>query len=192
MKNLIVILAVLMFGYSNNNFNDFLKENYKGGDREFLITIYNSVNYPKIARENCGIGKLKTRMHLNKDGTIERIEFLNELGFGLEAETRRVLKLTEGHWLESESERVFDFIVAFQIGDRQEIKGDINVTANMNGMGAYCKTNKELLEEFQKKLKKEKYKKANKICDELLKREPDSEYYNNLSTTIKAKLKMNK
>lgn len=169
---------------SNSAFNEFLDQNYKNGHEDFLRTIYQSISYPSKARQSCRIGRLNTRIHINKNGQLEQIDFLNELGNGIEKEVLRVLSLTENNWTPSDTKRVYDFTFAFQIDATPEINGDIKVIANGVNKPPNCPSTEQLNEKLIKLIQKEKFKRAKKICDELLRREPESNHYRSLYLII--------
>lgn len=192
MKILLLFFTFLSI-QSNNTFNGFLDENYIGGSQVFIDEMIKTIKYPNQARTNCRIGQLKTRLVLTEAGEIEKIEFLNKLGSGIEETVEKAIKKTKGKWLKSETMRVFEFKIGFQIGISPVIPGDINITAigftqGNNREMVSCGSNKELLKDLTEEMKKKKFKKAKKLCEELLRREPDSEHYNSLKVMIEENL----
>ena len=93
----------------------------------------------------------------------------------------------------SETTREIEFTIGFQIGLSPVIAGDINITAIGFTQGEHremvsCGSNKELLKNLTEEMKKKKFKKAKKLCEELLRRDPDSEHYNSLKAMIEENL----
>jgi hypothetical protein len=171
--------------FPSDSLDVFLDNNYKGGEASFRNTIYRTINYPSDARAKCGIGVLKTRVYLTKEGSIQKIEMLNEFGHGVEKAVEQAIKQTNKNWIPADIIRHFDISFAYRLGEMPEIKGDIVVTAlGLSGGKGDCPTEKELLKETTKYLKKKKYKKALKLGKQLLRRNPDSDHYNGIYQVI--------
>lgn len=70
-----------------------------GGPKGLMKFIFENLSYPEEAFENDIEGKVDVKFIINKDGTVSDIITLNEkLGYGLEEEAIRIIKLTSGLW----------------------------------------------------------------------------------------------
>ena len=65
--------------------------------RFFIEEMIKTIKYPNQARTNCRVGQLKTRIVLTETGELEKIEFLNELGSGIEETVEKAIKKTKGN-----------------------------------------------------------------------------------------------
>lgn len=77
------------------------KAEFKDGGNEGLLRfVAENVRYPEIARKNKVEGKVALKFVIRMDGSVTDIETFNEkkLGYGLEEEAIRVVKLTSGKW----------------------------------------------------------------------------------------------
>lgn len=194
MPKLISTLLFVLFLFSNTYTQDSLKvvlaDKFEGGSESFYSTLIPNLKYPRKARENCIMGATYTHLYLGKTGSIDSILFSRKLGFGIEKSIIKALESTAGKWNISEPLHLILFI-GFEIGDNNDVKGDIMINAYKSVSGKRvndCKTNKELLYEFTKLVKKEKYKKAKKKIDELLSRDPNSAHFNGLLDFVEDKM----
>ena len=192
MKNIILFFCCLCVSLSStyaDDFGNFLNANYEGGSKAFAKTIMMAINYPLEARENGITGELKARLYLDKEGKIQKMEYLNKLGYGIEEEVTQVVHLTEGKWTASETERIFDFSIAFLFEEKKNMEADLIVIAHGSPSHTYnppvfespyngtFKTNKQLEKAYIRQIKKPNFKQAKAICEELLIRVPDSDKY---------------
>lgn len=70
-----------------------------GGEEGLIKFIAENTKYPDMAIENSIQGIINLVFVVNKDGTIGDIQVVGrELGFGLEKEAIRVIKMTSGKW----------------------------------------------------------------------------------------------
>lgn len=193
MNKLLILFLVFCLqicnAQSSATLKDFLKTNYLPGPKAFLINIYENIKFPIGARTSCTVGKLKMRLVIHQDGFIEKVQFLNMLGNGLEEEAIRVMQFVKKDWLtlEKDTTRVVDLTIAWQIGTTQVIKGDINLVAE-----GRCNSNAYYLRKLEKMMKKEKYEKAKLITIELLKRDPDSSQFRQLDKVVTERMKSSK
>lgn len=194
-KSLLLIIAVLLSvfnsGIAQESFNEKLEKYFEGGAENFNKVMYPSLKYPLKARENCVMGSTYVHLFLNGSGSIDSITFSNELGYGIEKAITKALTNTSGNWNINQPLHLTMFF-GFQIGENVAIKGDIKIKAYKSIGGKKiddCKTNKQLVAEFTKLIKKEKYKKAKKRINELLKRDPESEHFKGLMRFVEDKIK---
>jgi len=95
-----------MFGVIENDLSKFLAQN---------------IIYPVFAKENQVTGRIILDLTVETDGTISSIKSVGrKLGYGLEEEAIRVLKLTSGKWTSAEKEEAkvrmrFRLPVSFKI-----------------------------------------------------------------------------
>lgn len=186
------ILMFLATGqvHAQKDLSQFLDANYEGGSEEFLKTMYTSIKYPLQARNNCITGKSIAKVFVSESGKIDSIHHINVLGFGIEKAIVNSLLLTDNKFTNTEK-MDFKIDVVFQLGSKEEYDGDLIVVGyfSINGRTVKpCKSDIELLEEFTRMVKKEKYRKAQKIIQELLKRKPHSDHYIGLSQFLNDKL----
>jgi len=174
----IIILLFLfcspkLIGQENDHFGEFLEKYYQGGEKEFLVNVYEKINYPLQARNRCGIGHLHVKLTLNPNKGIKEIEFLNPFGFGVEEDVIQLLKKMNKLWKGLGEIREFEFSIAYQLGERPKIKGDINVVGysieNPTAPSG-CLSSGALLDRIKKAIDKGKYKKVPKLWNELIRR----------------------
>lgn len=71
---------------------------YNGGSEAFLTMIYDSLTYPTDAAAAKQTGITKVRFIVRPDGTIQDAQTLFKLGYGLDEEAVRIVKLSSGNW----------------------------------------------------------------------------------------------
>lgn len=69
-----------------------VKPDFQGGQLALNLFIANNLKYPKQAIENNIQGVLVVRLKVAKDGTASFNEFIRQLGYGCEEETKRLIK----------------------------------------------------------------------------------------------------
>lgn len=194
-KKIIISILFLLLFISPNSYSqqtkgieDFLEKNYKHDKKEFYKKIYTTIKFPGQARENCAIGRLYTRLNIDKDGWIKEIQFLNAIGNGLEYEVEKAVKPLSNDWttIDSDSIRVLDFVVAWNVETDSLIKGDINVIAYG---GFPCESTESYLKRLKKSMKKKRYKQAKYITEELVLRDPYSNKYRQLDKVVSELIK---
>ncbi len=183
---------LLHCGLFAENIDIFLEKNYEGGKHQFYDKVSNNLRYPQSARIQCKIGVLVTKLEIEPNSKNVKIVFLNTIGYGVESNVEDVLEMTNGNWIVSNEKRSVEITIGYRIGENKEIQADILMTAspvNPNtGTGCKFKESKELLRRITTYMKKGKYKKAKKICKELLSRNPRSEHYNGINNLINSKM----
>ncbi len=65
---------------------------FSGGMKEMYAYIGKNLKYPKQAVEANVIGKVIVKMIVEKDGSINSIDFLKGIGFGCDEEVERIVK----------------------------------------------------------------------------------------------------
>lgn len=179
---LFALLLVRSIGLAQeaDQFGKNIAQVYPTGNKAFLLEIYNNVRYPEDARINCRVGVLKTLVAIDTSGNVESVILGNRLGMGIEQEVIRVLMLTSGKWKKGRSFK-FPINFGFRIGKSQdEFSGDINITAFAAGPTAHSGCSipkKELEKQIARFTKKGKSEKAQPLYEELLRRYPDDQGY---------------
>jgi protein TonB len=77
---------------------------FTGGMGAFLSFLKKNIKVPKEAKQAGVKGKVFISFVINKTGEMEEIEILKGLGYGLDEEAIRVLKLTSGMWIPGKTE----------------------------------------------------------------------------------------
>ena len=130
------------------------------------------------ARINCGYGKSVVEISIDKRGNLVEINFEGKvrLGFGLEDEIIRIIKLTAKNWKASTTPAQFKLGIVFWLKDRDpEMSGDVFVIGYGLPNEDCIKSKKTYQKQLVKYEKRKKYKKALEACKALLKREPEDE-----------------
>ena len=180
----LIFLFIVSASFYSTNFetrNNFIEKNYKGGEQVFLKYIYENISYPEDARNRCTMGFVKIKLELQKSGEITAIRFHNEIGDGIEKEIVRILSLTSGNWKSSKEERSTDLLFDWRINENLSGKGDINVSAGIQGI---CESTKNLESKLKRYIKKEKYKKAKGVLDKLKSRDSFTDAYDEVEKIL--------
>lgn len=153
---------------------------HNGGNIAFLELIYQNINYPIEAREECRVGKLMTELFVSPENRIVRIEFKNPLplGFGLEDEVVRTIALSASNWNTQGQGIIVPIVFSFFIETNESLKGDIHVIAYSTASHAGCPSSlKELESELLRLENRGKWEKAVSVCEELVRRYPENTAY---------------
>ncbi len=67
-----------------------IKPQFPGGDDSLMVFIAETIEYPKEARMNSISGNAFTSFIIEKDGSLSNFKIKKKLGYGLDAESRRV------------------------------------------------------------------------------------------------------
>jgi hypothetical protein len=112
------------------------------------------------------------------EGKLQNISFKNKLGYGLDEEIERVLKLTENQWIrcEDSKEYIFELTIKFTLGDTQfSGQGEITITGYQQGLK--CPHDTDLIKQLEKAKKKNKTELLIQIYEELIRRNPHHQEY---------------
>ncbi len=73
---------------------------YRGGESALIQFLSSNIRYPKIATENNIEGTVFVQFTISKYGGISDVKILGnkKIGFGLEEEAMRVIRMTSGSW----------------------------------------------------------------------------------------------
>ena len=167
-----------------------LDKRYKGGNKAFFTHIAPILKCPQEARENCRLGILLVRLKIRSSGVIDSIIFRNDtpLGMGIEQEVATVLLSTKGQWTRAVEYSMIDFSIAFH-EEKDKPKATVLVTLYSTDGSQQCPSNQDLIKDLEKAKKKEQYKKAVTICEDLIRRFPDSEDYKKELIFLKSSMK---
>ena len=162
----------------NSNYENVLNERYNGGVKQFQADIYNTIRYPRISRQNCEMGQAFVKVEISKIGSIDSIELLNSLTTELDLAIINALNSTSSNWKNAEHKSIFVISFGFRMGQNYHVDGDIMLTAvQVKGPSRECPTSKIIETKMHKAISKKKYKKAKKLCEELLRRKPTNKNY---------------
>ena len=67
---------------------------FPGGEQKFLDFLANTIRYPGEALTNDVTGRVYASFIINANGSVESVKIIRGLGFGLDGEVIRVLKLS--------------------------------------------------------------------------------------------------
>jgi hypothetical protein len=184
---LITLLCFFSFySYSQKNkdynvdtaFTNVLNKRFKGGENAFMKFLGQNLKYPMDARLNCRIGTVSATVKIRSTGVIDSILFKNEvmLGLGIEEEVARCLLSTKGQWTKVDEYSALSLKINFDM-DESNLK-NANVSIIAFGLPANgCPTNKDVINAFKKAKKKQKTQEAIELCEDILRRLPNSEEY---------------
>ncbi|MBL7815905.1 MAG: hypothetical protein JNL70_12895 [Saprospiraceae bacterium] len=158
-----------------------LDHRFIGGTAAFCKFVIENLRYPKEAVDNCRVGISSVTVKLRPAGAIDSIYFNNDvgLGMGIEEEITRCLLGTKGRWTRSLDHPVLTFTLSFQREGIEELPAFVNlsITNPILTQRTGCVTTKSLNAAFEKARKKKDYKHTLYLCEELLRRMPDSAAY---------------
>jgi len=163
---------------SDTTLTNILNKRFKGGEMGFMKYMNDNLRYPTEAMQNCRLGTLLVVLKLRITGDIDSILFENEIkfGMGIEDELIRVLLMTSGKWIKSETPTILSFSVAFQTDENHS--SDASVVLVGYGMPQDgCPTDKALIKMYEKYKKKNQYKEMKEVCEDLIRRMPKNEFY---------------
>ena len=184
---LITLLCFFSFySYSQKNkeynvdtaFTNVLNKRFKGGENAFMKFLGQNLKYPMDARLNCRIGTVSATIKIRSTGIIDSILFKNEvmLGLGIEEEVARCLLSTKGQWTKVDEYSTLSLTINFDMDESNLKNANISIIAfglPVNG----CPTNKDVINAFKKAKKKQKNQEAIELCEDILRRLPNSEEY---------------
>ena len=177
-----IFLTLSSFGLAQENplFTEFAEKNYAGGFRGFLEDVYHEIKYPAEARSNCGIGQLRMTITISPENGLEKINFLNPFGYGVQKDVIRTLSLFKQSWKPKTRETSPEIIFAYRLEEFPTFEGDINITGysvNQSYRNSGCLSSERLIKKLEKYLAKSKLSLAQEIYLELIRRGCRSEAF---------------
>lgn len=145
MKKIILLFLLLInyFGYSRSlsTRSDTVNAFYTDGEDAFFSFLSLNIIYPQWPKEKCIGGVVYVTFKIKQDGKLDSVNVKNVIGYGLDEEAIRVIKLTDGKWTSAKL-------------DGKAIISDLIVPIKFNIKG--CKTPSEkkmqkLKEEYSEK-----------------------------------------
>lgn len=181
----ISILTTDQHNSPDTNYQEVIEARFEGGVEGFESYVYSRMRYPRSSRQNCEMGEGYITMRIGEGGEIVEINQMNNLTPALDQEIMQTMKLTAGKWKKGEKESLLKMSVGFQIGLDQEIEGDLKVTAlSPNNDQKGCGTNQELEAKYKRAYDKGKQRKAKKLIEELLRRDPFNSQYKKMEEAL--------
>lgn len=169
---------------------DVLDHRFIGGKAAFFKFIGENIKYPVQARESCREGISLVRVKLRPTGVVDSIQFQNDvaIGMGIEDEILRCLLGTKGKWIRSLDYPELLFSVGFSLDGAYKPISMVNVTGYTVPKSGSCSTaNEDIIKSFERAKKKKNYKEALELCQDLLRRMPNSETYKKEFASLKTK-----
>jgi len=164
---------------------------FKGGSGEFEHVFFSTVTYPENAKNNCIIGTTILSFTVSCDNEIGNFSLRNPLHYGLNEELQKFLSATKDMWNTCNDDKYtkFEVPVLFNlIGTETGAKGFL--TLEEDNPGFKCKDDSYYFEQFERLREKKKVKKATKMLDMLIRRDPyNTEYYDLKRELIESKSK---
>lgn len=199
------ILSLSSFIFSTNNkitvaedssFYYVLDNRFKGGSDAFIELFKEKVSYPKEAFDNCRVGMSKIKVKISQDGSLEKYEFTNELGMGIEDRLMEFFESTKDEWKAWARSSEMEMTVGFSLitkSDSYYPDTDLLVLEKSAFKYAktndYCDSDAKIEKKVKKYIKKKKYDKALSFAEELIRRYPDNQTYRDQIELIKNKRK---
>lgn len=162
-----------------------MNKRYSNGKDGFLKDIAKEINCPKKARENCIVGYSILNFRIDAQGLIKDIEFVNQMGFGIDEEVIRSLNSTSGKWLEAGEDTKFQLPILFLLSNKKIGKygcESLIVISAYSSANSNCKeilSDDELLKKAEKleSSKKKNSKQLLKAYEDLARRFPFDKSY---------------
>jgi hypothetical protein len=188
-------ILLLLFGLSTNC-QDFraddslstqiLNQRFIGGEQSFLRHLAENIKYPMDARENCRIGILMTNTIISAKGSIDSINFENEipLGMGIEDEVIRCIASTKGQWMTAQKSSKLTLTFSFTLDEIKLPQTNLAIVG-YGTLASGCPSDKQLIKSFESAKKKKKYKKAIQLCEDIIRRMPMANEYKQELASLK-------
>jgi hypothetical protein len=153
-----------------------IEKRYKGGTKAFFTDMSKTLLCPQEAVDNCRLGTVLLTVKIRSSGVIDSVLLKNdvEIGMGIEPVVVNALLLTKGNWTRAVEYATFSFSIAFCEADKDKPDATMLVTLLT---GSNCPSNSDLTSRLEKAKKKKKYKEAAELCEDLLRRLPNSAQY---------------
>lgn len=204
----ILTLSSFIFSSTNNDdankitadegssFYYVLDNRFTGGSDAFIELFNKNVRYPKEAIDNCRVGISKMKLSISQDGKLEKYEFTNELGMGIEDKLSTFFDATKDNWKSWARASDMEMTIGFSIiskSDSYYPDADLLVLEKSAFKHAtntkYCDSDSKVEKRVRKYIKKKKYDKALSFAEELIRRYPDNQDFKNQLDLINNKRK---
>lgn len=186
-------------GITNDEDSSFyyvLDNRFDGGSDAFIKLFKENMRYPKEAFDNCRVGLSKIKLMISKDGKLEKYEFSNTLGMGIEGKLSAFLDSTKGNWKAWARASEMEMTVGFSLitkSDSYYPDADLLVLEKSAFKFAtnneYCDSDAKVEKRVKKYIKKKKYDKALSFAEELIRRHPDNQNFKDQLELINSKRK---
>ena len=180
----------------DSSFYYVLDNRFTGGSDAFIELFKKNVRYPQEAFDNCRVGLSKLKLTISQDGQLEKYEFTNKLGMGIEEKLSTFLDATKEEWKSWARASEMEMTIGFSLitkSDSYYPDADLLVLQKSAFKFAtdneYCDSDSKVEKRVKKYIKKRKYDKALSFSEELLRRHPDNQDFKNYLETIQAKRK---
>lgn len=167
---------------------EFPESRYRGGPSAFYKTLGSTLNYPNRAHRTARVGTSIVSLTLSPEGTFAQMEIINPLGKGIDEDILQTFQKTEDQWLPQPGAgpiRMY-FVITYMINnwsfyrlapDSAIFQDELIVRAVRRGHSLQ-RAHKKLINKLHKLQENKKFKKALKIADELIRRDPlNSQWY---------------
>ncbi len=203
----ICILSLSSFIFSSKNNHEIICEDdssfyyvldnrFQGGSDAFIELFKKNVRYPQEAFDNCRVGLSKIKLTISQDGKLDKFEFSNELGMGIEEKLTTFLEATKEDWKSWARASEMEMTIGFSLitkSDSYYPDADLLVLEKSAFKFAtdneYCDSDAKVIKRVKKYIKKKKYDKALPFAEELIRRHPDEQEFRNQLELINTKRK---
>lgn len=168
----------------NKNTKYILDYRYKGGSGAFERDLNKALEYPDEARKNCIIGTVVLSFTVDCENNMGDLRMRNSLGMGFNEMFKNFYISTKDSWNRCSDNKYTKFDVPIMITiEGVETNRNALFTCEFESKGYRCKSDAYYLEEFEK-LKVKKPKKALKMIDPLILRDPFNNTYYDLKKSL--------
>ncbi len=167
---------------------EFPESRYQGGPSAFYKTLGETLSYPPTAHRTARVGTSIVSLTLSPEGTFAQLEIINPLGKGIDEDILQTFRKNENQWLpqpDASPIRMY-FVITYMINsqsfyrvapDPAFFQEEITVRAVIRGHSVQ-RSHKKLINKLHKLREKKRFKKALKVADELIRRDPlNSQWY---------------
>ncbi len=159
-------------------FDERIDKSYKGGEAEFAHHLARRLVYPASARTNGIMGLSVFAFKVDCENKPYSILFKTKLGFGIESEIERVIKLTKGNWRpcsERDTAGWLNFKISFTLNDLYQSSDSF---FELSGRGDFPGVSDEtLIKDLNKAMAENRSKDARAALTKLVMRFPYNQEY---------------
>ncbi|MFK7773089.1 MAG: hypothetical protein AB8F94_13160 [Saprospiraceae bacterium] len=180
----------------NTSFYYVLDNRFEGGSDAFIELFKKNISYPQEAFDNCRVGLSKIKLKISQDGKLEKYEFSNKLEMGIEEKLSAFFDSTKDNWKAWARTSEMEMTIGFSLitkSDSYYPDADLLVLEKSAFKFAtdneYCDGDAKVEKRVKKYIKRKKYDKALSFAEELVRRHPDNQEYQNQLELVKNKRK---